>query len=185
MIETTPNKSVYKIGESIDLNGLSVSAVYKDGTKELIENGTIPVYSANVKTVFGKIDKLLITSFDTPSIIWGIDGDWMVNFIPEGKEFYPTDHCGVLRVKDTDTLNPHFVMYLLRAAGQKAGFNRTYRASIDRVGGLSIPNVPIAIQNEVMNKVDGYEKAIKKEEERILTLIQEKRRVESELITFS
>lgn len=39
VIETTPNKSVYKIGESIDLNGLSVSAVYKDGTKELIENG--------------------------------------------------------------------------------------------------------------------------------------------------
>ena len=39
VIETTPNKSVYKIGESIDLNGLSVSAVYKDGTKETVENG--------------------------------------------------------------------------------------------------------------------------------------------------
>ncbi len=39
VIETTPNKSIYKIGESIDLNGLSVSAVYKDGTKETIENG--------------------------------------------------------------------------------------------------------------------------------------------------
>lgn len=72
--------------------------------RELVANGTIPVYSANVKEVFGTIDKLLITSFTTPSVIWGIDGDWMVNYIQEGKEFYPTDHCGVLRIKDTSIM---------------------------------------------------------------------------------
>ncbi len=38
-IDSLPNKSVYKVGESIDLNGISVSVVYKDGTKEPLENG--------------------------------------------------------------------------------------------------------------------------------------------------
>lgn len=39
VIVTPPSKSVYKIGETIDLNGLSLSVVYKDGTKEPRENG--------------------------------------------------------------------------------------------------------------------------------------------------
>lgn len=43
--------------------------------KELASNGTIPVYSANVTAPFGFIDKLLITDFSAPSVLWGIDGD--------------------------------------------------------------------------------------------------------------
>lgn len=65
--------------------------------KELASNGTIPVYSANVTSPFGFIDKLLITDFSVPSVLWGIDGDWMTSYLPSDMPFYPTDHCGVLR----------------------------------------------------------------------------------------
>lgn len=49
--------------------------------EQLVENGTIPVYSANVFEPFGFIDKNNITDFSCDSVIWGIDGDWMVNVI--------------------------------------------------------------------------------------------------------
>lgn len=54
---------------------------------EFISNGKVPVYSANVFRPFGYIDKLLITEFHVPSVLWGIDGDWQVNYIPEMNHF--------------------------------------------------------------------------------------------------
>lgn len=119
----------------------------------------IPVYSANVKEPFGKIDKLLIEDFTRGSVLWGIDGDWMVNYIPAGVPFYPTDHCGVLRVDETK-MNPHFVMFMLEIAGCQASFNRSNRASIDRIKSLTIPNVPLETQNKVMAEVEEYESII-------------------------
>lgn len=59
--------------------------------KELVYDGTIPVYSANVNEPFGYIDKLLITDFSLPSVLWGIDGDWMTRYMPDNTAFYPTD----------------------------------------------------------------------------------------------
>ena len=82
-------------------------------------------------------------------------------------------------------MNPHFVKYMLEEAGKKSGFNRTYRASIERVGGLSIPKIPISVQNEVMEKVNSYEIAIKKEKEKLLSLGRKRRIIENELIAFS
>ena len=82
------------------------------------------------------INRLLITDFSKNSVLWGIDGDWMVNYIRKDHPFFPTDHCGVLRVNEK-RLNPHFIMYMLELAGRRAGFSRTYRASIDRVEGLT------------------------------------------------
>ena len=40
--------------------------------KELVSDGSIPVYSANVAAPFGFIDKLLITDFSAPSVLWGL-----------------------------------------------------------------------------------------------------------------
>ncbi len=34
----------------------------------------------------------------------GIDGDWMVNYLPPNKPFYPTDHCGILQVLTDDVI---------------------------------------------------------------------------------
>lgn len=120
---------------------------------------TIPVYSANVFEPFGMIDTLLIEDFSVPSILWGIDGDWMVNVIEANTPFYPTDHCGVLRLK-TDTVLPKYMAYLLKKAGEKAGFKRSYRASIDRTKSLSVQIVPIEDQQNAVKEIENYEAAI-------------------------
>lgn len=137
--------------------------------KDLTENGSVPVYSANVFESFGHIDKLLITDFSLDSILWGIDGDWLVNFMPKGNQFYPTDHCGVLRSK-TGEVNPRYLAHILKNEGKKMGFSRNYRASVDRVKGITfyIPN--ITKQNEIVNKVEGLEAKIVDAEKKLEAL---------------
>lgn len=128
--------------------------------KDLASNGTIPVYSANVTAPFGFIDKLLITDFSAPSVLWGIDGDWMTSYLPSDMPFYPTDHCGVLRCKNSE-VNPRYLAHILEVEGRKMGFFRSYRASIDRVHGIAFTVPDISIQNNAMSKVADYEMAIK------------------------
>ena len=72
---------------------------------ELKEDGIIPVISANVKEYFGKINDEIITDYSKPYILWGIDGDWMVNYLEKGIKFYPTDHCGYIQVLDDNIKN--------------------------------------------------------------------------------
>ena len=122
---------------------------------------SIPVYSANVFGPFGMIDKLLITDFSKDSVIWGIDGDWMVNTIPANEPFYPTDHCGVLRIKTDDVL-PKYMAYLLQKEGERVGFSRTYRASIDRIESLMVNVAPIEEQRQAVAQVEQYEAEIAK-----------------------
>ena len=105
---------------------------------ELHAQGKIPVYSANVLKPFGFIDKELLANYDKESVLWGIDGDWMVGFMPKNTPFYPTDHCGVLSVKE-DKGKAKIVQFALENEGTKFGFSRTLRASIERVEGLKIP----------------------------------------------
>lgn len=139
--------------------------------KEVDNSFNVPVYSANVYQPFGYINKHLLSSFTTPSVIWGIDGDWQVNVIDAGYEFYPTDHCGVMRIKDQNIL-PRFAAYALKKEGEKRGFKRSYRASLDRIKSLTllIPNIDIQNDadkeililenktNEISEKIDFLEK---------------------------
>ena len=134
--------------------------------KDLVSGGTIPVYSANVTEPFGFIDKLLITDFSVPSVLWGIDGDWMTSYMPESKEFYPTDHCGVLRCKIPE-MNPRYLAHILEVEGKKMGFSRSYRASIDRVQGITFTVPDIAVQDDAMKKVADYESKIEEAEMRL------------------
>ena len=126
---------------------------------EVNEDFNIPVYSANVFEPFGMIDKLLIQDFLIPSILWGIDGDWMVNVIEANQPFYPTDHCGVLRIKSDDIL-PKYMAWLLEKEGKRVGFSRTYRASIDRIKSLTVQVAPIEEQRKAIKKIEAYEAAI-------------------------
>lgn len=119
----------------------------------------LPVYSANVHAPFGYIQKDLLVDFDSPSILWGIDGDWMVNFIPSNQPFYPTDHCGVLRVKAND-INPRYLAFALQQEGRKMRFNRNNRAAILRIESLKISIPPIDVQNEFADMVEKSEKRI-------------------------
>lgn len=118
---------------------------------DIKETGKYPIYSANVKEPFGRIDNLLITDFKKDSILWGIDGDWMTNFIEKNIEFYPTDHCGVIRI-ETDELLPAYVSYVLDLVGLGCGFSRSYRASIERVASMQIPLPPKEVQKKIVSK---------------------------------
>ncbi len=128
---------------------------------EVNQKYNIPVYSANVFEPFGMIDKLLIEDFSVDSVIWGIDGDWMVNVILANHPFYPTDHCGVLRIKANDIL-PKYMAHLLEEEGKKVGFKRSYRASIDRIESLSVKIAPIEQQHNAISKIESYEAEIAK-----------------------
>ena len=124
--------------------------------QDLTGKGAIPVYSANVFEPFGYIDKYLITNFSIPSVLWGIDGDWMVNYIPADKPFYPTDHCGVLRVK-TDEILPKYLAWVLNKEGVAQNFSRTLRASIDRIKGITVKAPPLSFQRQIVAEIEEIE----------------------------
>ena len=137
--------------------------------KELVSDGNVPVYSANVFEPFGYINKLLITDFSLPSVLWGIDGDWMTSFMPENKAFYPTDHCGVLRCL-TNEVNPKYLAHILEIEGKKIGFSRTLRASIDRIEGIKISVPSIEEQERVITQVLKLEQIIADAQKKIEAL---------------
>lgn len=141
-------KSKYELFRLDNENIFALSIGERVLNSELVEGADVPVFSANVKNPFGTIDKMLIDNFDCPSVLWGIDGDWLVNYIPAHHKFYPTDHCGVLRVK-TDDFNPYYVSLVLDLVGKRHNFSRAYRASIDRIKGIKIPCPPKNIQDEI------------------------------------
>ena len=123
---------------------------------ELHAQGKIPVYSANVLKPFGFINKELLANYDKESVLWGIDGDWMVGFMPKNTPFYPTDHCGVLSVKE-DKGKAKIVQFALENEGAKFGFSRTLRASIERVEGLKIPLPPLKEQEKISSCIEKLE----------------------------
>lgn len=139
---------------------------------EVVENGSTPIYSANVFEEFGRIDKQNITDFSVPSILWGIDGDWMVNIIPANEPFYPTDHCGVLRIK-TDDILPKYMALALQVEGEFERFSRSNRASTQRIANLIIQVPSISEQQSVVEKIETIDKKIS-DEQAIITEQSEK-----------
>ncbi len=136
----------------------------------------IPVFSANVFEPFGYINKDILKDFSRASVIWGIDGDWMVNYIKENCPFYPTDHCGVLRVKGDD-VNPRYLAWLLDKAGQAVHFSRTHRASIDRIKGLSVKVPSIEEQNKLVATIEKLEQKITLAQKAIASAPQQKQAI--------
>ena len=122
------------------------------------------------------MDNLLIDDFSVDSVLWGIDGDWMVRYMPKDTPFYPTDHCGVLRVL-TDKVNPRYMARILEDEGRKMGFSRSYRASIDRVQGISFSVPDIDVQNKAMEEVMHLEKLITEAEESLKALSEKRTEV--------
>lgn len=126
----------------------------------------IPVYSANVFEPFGYIEKQLLDDFSSPSVLWGIDGDWMVNCLPAKKQFYPTDHCGVIRIK-SDKIHPRYLAWVLNREGQRVRFSRHNRASLDRIKGLSINAPSTKVQTKLVTEIEKCEQKIKKSKDLI------------------
>lgn len=180
-VEHKNKKNIYKIEKNNDkihelLNNLYISATRKIRlgdtsifelsigkrvlNSELIEGGKYPVYSANVFEPFGYVNNLLINKFDTPSVIWGIDGDWMTNIIPANIPFYPTDHCGVIKILKAQFMQEKYLAFALNNEGKQFGFSRTKRASIDRVSGITIPVPSFSEQQKIVAQIEELEKQI-------------------------
>lgn len=130
---------------------------------ELSNTGSIPVISANVNEEFGKINKEIIEDYSSPYILWGIDGDWMVNYLDKGIKFYPTDHCGYLKVIDKN-INPLYLAKMVEIEGSKQRFSRSNRASIERVSSMIINLPNIEIQNKIAESINEFNKCIKEME---------------------
>jgi restriction endonuclease S subunit len=134
----------------------------------------LPIYSANVFDIFGYTSKEFLKDFNSPSILWGIDGDWMVNYMEKDKPFHPTDHCGVIRVK-TDDINSKYLTWALLQEGTKVNFSRTHRASTQRVKALSIKAPSRNIQDTIIEKIQKLEIQIN-ESKRILDSASDKKK---------
>lgn len=127
---------------------------------ELKKDGAYEVFSANVFEPFGRIGSSLLTDFSKPSVLWGIDGDWMVNYLQADRPFYPTDHCGVIKVLDENVILPKYLVYPLLKAGEHERFSRANRASTERIKALTIRIPSINIQKITVTKVIEIENEI-------------------------
>ena len=127
---------------------------------ELKKDGEYEVYSANVFEPFGRVNTSLLSDFTTPSVLWGIDGDWMVNHLPAERPFHPTDHCGVIKVLDENVVLSKYLVYPLLKAGEHERFSRANRASTERIKALTIRVPSIDMQRETIARVLEIENKI-------------------------
>jgi restriction endonuclease S subunit len=152
---TKVNKS-YRLSDTKLFDAFIGKRVLAKDIEDKPTDEAITVYSANVYEPFGYTQKEFMKDFSNESILWGIDGDWMVNFIPKEIPFYPTDHCGVLRVK-TDEINPKYLRFALEQEGIEKRFSRSHRASTDRIKALTIKAPSIYEQNLFAEKLEKFE----------------------------
>lgn len=155
-LKTTPGLFNYKLN---DKSRFTLSIGNRVLSSEIDDTGTIPIFSANVYEEFGKINKQNITDFSSPSVIWGIDGDWMVNYIDKNHPFYPTDHCGVLKIHCTDILPQYFAL-ALQVEGEYEKFSRSNRASTQRIKSLTIQVPDLNIQKKILNMMKKFAEEI-------------------------
>lgn len=102
------------------------------------DTSATPVYSANVLSPFGYTSNAFIQDFSCASVLWGIDGDWMVNLVPAYAPFYPTDHCGVVRVKAGADIHPRYLAMALEQEGRRVRFSRSNRAKTEAIRSLKL-----------------------------------------------
>ncbi len=160
-----PGMTIYKLGST----DFEVSIGDRVLSTEIVDDGEVPVYSANVFEEFGRINKRNLKDFSKPSVIWGIDGDWMVNFIPANVPFYPTDHCGVLRV-NTDKIIAQYLAFALRVEGELTKFSRANRASIQRIKSLRIQIPPLDVQKKIVDEFNALDLQIAAQDDMLQSL---------------
>ena len=131
--------------------------------KDISQNSDegIRVYSANVYEPFGYTKKEFLEDFTKDSVLWGIDGDWMVNHLGKNIPFYPTDHCGVIRVLEDEKIEPKYLSWALEQVGNNQRFSRANRASTARIKALSIKVPDYKLQKQIISKIKILENKIK------------------------
>lgn len=124
------------------------------------DTSATPVYSANVLSPFGYTHNRFIEDFSRASVLWGIDGDWMVNLIPANAPFYPTDHCGVVRVKAGADIHPRYLAMALEQEGRRVRFSRSNRAKTEAIRSLKLLIPDLDLQQNLDTVATQAETAI-------------------------
>lgn len=149
--------------------------------KSQVSNDGIPIYSANVREPFGRIQGAIFESYEVGTVIWGIDGDWDVNYILPQQPFYPTDHCGTLRVLN-DGVNAQYLAFALKAEGSRQRFTRANRASTERVRSLRLYFPPRAAQDEFTRQVDEINAEIESLQQALVELDLQRKEIISQYL---
>jgi type I restriction enzyme M protein len=97
----------------------------------------IPLFSANVNQPFGMLPRSNITSFDHDFVLWGIDGNFDVNVMRRGNPFATTDHCGAIRIIDSQ-VDADYLAYYLASLRSREGFDRQLRPNLKKMKKLVI-----------------------------------------------
>ncbi len=139
--EEMPSTTEFKELPLGDKNYFQLSLGKRIMEEDHTEEGYL-VYSANVTAPVGNYHTSRISDFSAPSVLWGIDGNFVWGYVDAEIPFAPTDHCGVLRVKHPGIL-PKFFYYALRSAGNAYGFDRTHRASLRNMKEQVVVQIPI------------------------------------------
>lgn len=124
------------------------------------DTSATPVYSANVLSPFGYTSNAFIQDFSCASVLWGIDGDWMVNLVPANAPFYPTDHCGVVRVKAGADIHPRYLAMALEQEGRRVRFSRSNRAKTEAIRSLKLLIPDLDLQQNLDTVATQAEAAI-------------------------
>lgn len=83
--------------------------------------------------------------------------------MPADKPFYPTDHCGVLRIK-TDDILPKYMALALQVEGEFERFSRSNRASTQRIANLIIQVPSVSEQQKLVDEIEAIDKRIADEQ---------------------
>lgn len=141
------------------------------------QEGDIPCISANVHDVFGYVteSEILGNDWSRPSIVWGVDGNFDWHLIEAERKFHPTDHCGVLRIRDPN-IDAEYLWHTLRATRERYGFDRTYRAKLRNIVQVDVP-IPMsddgAMSLELQREMAAKYREIEEHRSRAQDLLQQ------------
>ncbi len=109
--------------------------------KKDAQEGDIPVYSANVFEPLGHLKQGNINDFSYDAILWGIDGNFELRYMPAGEVFATTDHCGTIQILDKNIV-PEYLLYAIIKSKEEESFNRSFRASLTNMGRFTV-KIPV------------------------------------------
>ena len=101
----------------------------------------IPAYSANVFATFGWVERSNVDDFKFPSLLWGIDGNFDMRYIPPGEHFATTDHCGTIQILDP-LIIPEYLLYVVGIVAGESRFTRSFRPSLTNMRELKV-RIPV------------------------------------------
>ena len=83
----------------------------------------------------GLIKKSNINDFEHPSILWGIDGNFDLNYMPADERFATTNHCGPIQILDKKIV-PEYLLYAVDARKDEESFDRSFAGLTDKYRAL-------------------------------------------------